>query len=189
MVVLKYARELKFEEEPNYSFIRDKLRKLFDSSNFKYDLKFDWMLHNSNEEKKHLLHLDNQDNKCEENLNEKKIERENENANLRPNGTLDNSIEVNPTSNPHELSRENTDHANGNIEYNEISAPAPPLVKTEQTKDTKKKNSQPRDEKKCGYDTLVSRKDDEMHDLGFVTVLHFIAWWKNSIICSFFPRS
>lgn len=41
---MKFARNLKFEEEPNFSFIKNQLRTMFETNNYKYDLVFDWVI-------------------------------------------------------------------------------------------------------------------------------------------------
>eukprot|EP00826_Nyctotherus_ovalis_P011122 TRINITY_DN12902_c0_g1_i8.p1 TRINITY_DN12902_c0_g1~~TRINITY_DN12902_c0_g1_i8.p1 ORF type:complete len:243 (+),score=56.82 TRINITY_DN12902_c0_g1_i8:505-1233(+) len=40
--LLRYARELQFEEEPNYAYIRNTFEELFNRNNFCYDCNFDW---------------------------------------------------------------------------------------------------------------------------------------------------
>jgi hypothetical protein len=40
--VLKYARSLKFEEEPDYTLIKKQFKNRFNSEGYDYDLKFDW---------------------------------------------------------------------------------------------------------------------------------------------------
>jgi len=40
--LLKYARELEFEEEPKYDYIKNTFENLFKSNNFFYDCNFDW---------------------------------------------------------------------------------------------------------------------------------------------------
>ena len=40
--LLKHARSLKFEEEPNFSFIKKQLKTIFEAKSYKYDLTFDW---------------------------------------------------------------------------------------------------------------------------------------------------
>ena len=41
-VLLSYARNLQFEEDPNYSYTKNLLEKVFNRYNFSYDSKFDW---------------------------------------------------------------------------------------------------------------------------------------------------
>ncbi len=40
--VVNYCRRLRFEDEPNYMFIKQLLKDAFTMQNFDYDLKFDW---------------------------------------------------------------------------------------------------------------------------------------------------
>lgn len=39
---IDYTRSLGFEQRPNYSFLRELFRRLFESEGFKYDYVFDW---------------------------------------------------------------------------------------------------------------------------------------------------
>ena len=39
---LKYCRELRFEDKPDYSYLRHLFRTLFHSQGFTYDYVFDW---------------------------------------------------------------------------------------------------------------------------------------------------
>eukprot|EP00826_Nyctotherus_ovalis_P038646 TRINITY_DN3633_c0_g1_i2.p2 TRINITY_DN3633_c0_g1~~TRINITY_DN3633_c0_g1_i2.p2 ORF type:complete len:110 (-),score=37.50 TRINITY_DN3633_c0_g1_i2:352-681(-) len=40
--MLEYVRKLRFEEDPNYSYIKGLLRDVFVRERFDYDFKFDW---------------------------------------------------------------------------------------------------------------------------------------------------
>jgi uncharacterized ubiquitin-like protein YukD len=40
---LGYARNLQFEENPDYSYIRSLLEGVFNRYNFSYDFNFDWI--------------------------------------------------------------------------------------------------------------------------------------------------
>ena len=42
MSYLKYCKELRFEDKPDYSFLRQLFRTLFHSQGFTYDYVFDW---------------------------------------------------------------------------------------------------------------------------------------------------
>lgn len=39
---LKYCRQIRFEERPDYSFLRQLFRQLFHQETFTYDYVFDW---------------------------------------------------------------------------------------------------------------------------------------------------
>ena len=41
--VIKHARKLRFEEEPNYAYIKELLKSAFTINNFEYDFIFDWI--------------------------------------------------------------------------------------------------------------------------------------------------
>ena len=43
--ILKYCKGLKFEEDPDYMFIKQQLRNAFTRSGFDYDFAFDWNMH------------------------------------------------------------------------------------------------------------------------------------------------
>ena len=45
---LSYCRRLKFDETPNYEYLRKLFRNLFYSKNTQYDYVFDWMLRKEN---------------------------------------------------------------------------------------------------------------------------------------------
>ena len=45
-VFLKYARDLKFESKPNYTFLRQLFRDLSTREGYKYDYEFDWHMQN-----------------------------------------------------------------------------------------------------------------------------------------------
>ena len=40
--VLKYTRNIKFKEEPDYISIREKFKKTFQRLNYEYDYLYDW---------------------------------------------------------------------------------------------------------------------------------------------------
>lgn len=44
---LAHVRNLHFEEEPNYAYLRDLLRTLFESQQFRWDHRFDWNIMNA----------------------------------------------------------------------------------------------------------------------------------------------
>lgn len=41
--ILRHARNLKFEEEPDYALIKGQLKAMFEANGFKYDDNFDWV--------------------------------------------------------------------------------------------------------------------------------------------------
>ncbi len=43
--MLKHCKGLKFDEEPNYAFLKSQLKAAFQASRFEYDLNFDWNMH------------------------------------------------------------------------------------------------------------------------------------------------
>lgn len=42
-LMLKYAKELRFSEKPNYAYLKKLLKKAFTVGSFVYDFKFDWV--------------------------------------------------------------------------------------------------------------------------------------------------
>ncbi len=40
--MVKYCRELKFEETPNYSYLRGLIKSVFEKQKLEYDYKYDW---------------------------------------------------------------------------------------------------------------------------------------------------
>ena len=82
--VLKYIKDLKFEDEPDYSFMKGQFKNLFDANKFTYDLKFDWMTQSSIEEKKAFVQLANHETKFDDNSIEKDNERKDTGDNLVP---------------------------------------------------------------------------------------------------------
>ena len=54
--MLKYCKALKFEEDPNYSYIKEILKQAFIRGQFEYDLMFDWTSHSAALEKKSTFH-------------------------------------------------------------------------------------------------------------------------------------
>jgi serine/threonine protein kinase len=44
---LKYCKELRFDEEPDYKYLRNHFKELFNSLNFKFDHNYDWTLKTS----------------------------------------------------------------------------------------------------------------------------------------------
>jgi len=42
--ILRHARKLRFEEEPNYAFVKELLKSAFTLNKFEYDFMFDWIL-------------------------------------------------------------------------------------------------------------------------------------------------
>ncbi len=56
--LLKYCKNLKFEEDPNYSFIKEQLKNVFTANTFTYDLTYDWTAHAAAAERKStFMHL------------------------------------------------------------------------------------------------------------------------------------
>lgn len=41
---LNYCRGLKFDEKPNYMYLLELFKKLFQTLNYKYDFAFDWSM-------------------------------------------------------------------------------------------------------------------------------------------------
>jgi len=41
---LDYTRSLRFEESPNYAYLRRLFRDLFEREQFQYDYEFDWVV-------------------------------------------------------------------------------------------------------------------------------------------------
>lgn len=42
MMLLKYCKSLKFEEDPNYVYIKELLKDVFTRNKYEYDYIFDW---------------------------------------------------------------------------------------------------------------------------------------------------
>lgn len=40
---MTYCRNLKFDEKPDYNFLRRKFKDLFNRMDYEYDYNFDWM--------------------------------------------------------------------------------------------------------------------------------------------------
>lgn len=54
--LLTYTRNLQFEEEPDYSYIRGLFEEVFNRSDFTYDFIFDWNFRKS----KHIVYPQSQ---------------------------------------------------------------------------------------------------------------------------------
>ena len=49
---IQYARDMKFEDRPDYNYLRDLLRKAAKNNNLKFDsTKFDWIVKEDNEKR------------------------------------------------------------------------------------------------------------------------------------------
>ena len=44
---ITYARELRFEDKPDYSFLRNLIKKMAERDSIKFDFEFDWTLKNN----------------------------------------------------------------------------------------------------------------------------------------------
>ena len=51
MTFLTYARKLRFEDKPDYTFLKNLLKDLFIKSGFELDWKYDWNIHPDKEKK------------------------------------------------------------------------------------------------------------------------------------------
>jgi hypothetical protein len=51
MKYLMYVRNLKFEEKPDYNFLRNMFKDLFQKSGYKYDYQYDWVILGEKKEK------------------------------------------------------------------------------------------------------------------------------------------
>lgn len=61
--LLKNCKNLKFEEDPNYLFIKEQLKAMFTTGGFIYDMNYDWTAHAAAIEKKStFLHLADRQN-------------------------------------------------------------------------------------------------------------------------------
>lgn len=47
---MKYCKELKFEEEPDYKYLRELFRSVMADKKYVYDYKFDWLIDETDEE-------------------------------------------------------------------------------------------------------------------------------------------
>jgi len=62
--MLKYCKALKFEEDPNYEYLKSLLKEIFAKNKFEYDFKFDWNNQVASHEKmSNFLQLANQQHK------------------------------------------------------------------------------------------------------------------------------
>ena len=101
---LLYSKSLKFEETPDYAYLRRLFKNLFSQSDFTYDYSFDWTLCNHPAcewQNKHTEHKENEEKKAEIH-EEKKIEPQeekkvNETIFLESQNTPIPTLEVNHT--------------------------------------------------------------------------------------------
>ena len=88
---MKHAKGLKFEEEPDYGFIKDKLKNMFEASGYKYDDNFDWIENRvvPSHKSSAFLHLVNKQQEiARRNSARDLLEREEGNENLKPSQML-----------------------------------------------------------------------------------------------------
>lgn len=52
---LKYVKSLKFEDRPDYSYLRRLLKELFVKSGYEYDFVFDWTVQKYVSEREHEI--------------------------------------------------------------------------------------------------------------------------------------
>ena len=77
--MLKYCKNLKFEEEPNYTFIKEQLKAVFNDNTFVYDMNYDWTTHAASIEKKStFLHLADRQHQLAKRNTLKKLQDETE---------------------------------------------------------------------------------------------------------------
>ena len=55
-MILKYCKALKFDEDPNYAYIKEMLKQAFTRGRYEYDFVFDWTSHSIALEKKSTFH-------------------------------------------------------------------------------------------------------------------------------------
>lgn len=51
-MMLKYCKSLKFEEDPNYAYIKELLKDVFTRNKYDYDFNFDWVAQTVSSEKR-----------------------------------------------------------------------------------------------------------------------------------------
>lgn len=56
---LKYTKELKFEEKPNYSFCRKMFKDLMEENGWQNDLVFDWDIIRKDDESMKIINSNN----------------------------------------------------------------------------------------------------------------------------------
>jgi len=127
---LKHAKGLKFEEEPDYGFIKDNLKIIFQGNGYKYDDNFDWIENRGvpSHKSSTFLHLINKQQEiARRNSARHVLEREEKNDNLKSSQMLkapvneqnSNSLAVNYSSYFMELpSGENQEKNSGNQKIN-----------------------------------------------------------------------
>ena len=127
---MRHVKNLKFDEEPDYSLIRMQFRGILEENKFRYDSNFDWVIGDLAEETKASGQIENYDEKNMETFKSKSKEFKNEGM---------NSTEINPNDLPGII----------NIPIIEIkqSEPTPAIETSSPIKEYTKKN-QTR-EKKC----------------------------------------
>ena len=53
--MLKYCKNIKFDEKPDYQYIKDLLKSAFEKEGYEYDLNFDWRMQSTNLQKKSVF--------------------------------------------------------------------------------------------------------------------------------------
>eukprot|EP00826_Nyctotherus_ovalis_P025591 TRINITY_DN1984_c0_g1_i12.p1 TRINITY_DN1984_c0_g1~~TRINITY_DN1984_c0_g1_i12.p1 ORF type:complete len:255 (+),score=55.45 TRINITY_DN1984_c0_g1_i12:752-1516(+) len=157
--ILKYARSLKFDEDPDHSLIKKQLKNALDAKDFDYDLKFDWITQSSIS-KDFSAFLINQERQQDIKLGE--LNKDNEERKLPPadpqlmdkivrmlEKDRNASIEVNCTGKSQtSFSKENQDRT-GSTTVDKPPAPALPM-KTAPTENEARNEATQRATKKCG---------------------------------------
>lgn len=69
VMMLKYCKQLRFDEKPKYQIMKDFLKKMFERENLKYDLQFDWVCHIDETKRKNVF-----PNLVERNTTTKKVQ-------------------------------------------------------------------------------------------------------------------
>ena len=49
---INYAKELKFEERPDYNFLKSLIKKMAEENDVKFDTEFDWVIKQKNDKEK-----------------------------------------------------------------------------------------------------------------------------------------
>lgn len=97
---INYCRNLDFEEEPDYRYLRGLLRNVMKSNNYEYDYEWDWVIKQNKEAEEKNIKDKNNENNVSNNLNEpiKKISQNNVNTNSNNNLVMTNNINFNNNS-------------------------------------------------------------------------------------------
>lgn len=96
---MNYIKSLRFEDKPDYPFLRKLFRDLFKRENYRYDYVFDWTLYKFQKEKqKEQKLVQDETNKNTEGENNKEIDNNNDNNNNKNGNAGVNPIPMTTTA-------------------------------------------------------------------------------------------